>query len=151
MTRPSLITISMLMGCALAIVLLALCQSQADAGGTVLPPLPQWGPDTQVNPTPTDNPYHPLQLNPSLAVNPTNPNTVIAGWESFQSAPTVDAFQWSTNQGLTWSGGRFEGPWNPGAWCPMVTSRWASTGTERPTMSARRKAVISPAISFSPP
>src|SRR4051794_31456195 len=114
MNRPLLLTISKLAGCALAVMLLAAWHSQASAGSHLATQLPQWGPDIRVNPTPTDTPYHLLQLNPSLAVNPANPNLVIAGWESFQSAPTVDAYQWSTDQGVTWSGGRFEGHWNPG-------------------------------------
>src|SRR2546423_64725 len=107
MNRPSLLTISKLLGCVLAVILLVTGQSQARAGKQVIVQLPQWGPDIQVNPTPTNTPYHPLQLNPSLAVNPANMNDVIAGWESFQSAPTANAYEWSTDQGLIWSGGRF--------------------------------------------
>jgi hypothetical protein len=123
MKEPSFLLISTLLGCVMAVILLLVAgQSQASAGIQPQSPTtgdPHWGLDIQVNPTPTGSPYQPMQLNFSMAVNPTNPNSVIAGWDSYQSAPSSVAYGSSSDQGLTWSGGRFDGPWNPGNMIPV--------------------------------
>src|SRR4051794_16572074 len=84
-------------GMAVVSLLLAAGQSQARTVPQAPAPVPQWGVDIQVNPTPTGTPYHPLQMNFSLAVNPVNPNNVIAAWDSWQLDPGPDAYGWSTD------------------------------------------------------
>ncbi len=59
-----------------------------------------------------------------MAVNPTDPNNVIAGYESPFSSNGVSAYSWSTDAGRTWSGGGFVGPWN-GDMMPQGNSRVA--------------------------
>src|SRR4051794_12763947 len=121
MRKPSFLLIFTLPGCIVAIVILLVAGQSRASAGRQSPATgdPQWGADIQVNPTPTGSPYHPLQLNFSLAINPTNPNNVIAGWDSYQSAPSSVAYGSTTDQGLNWSGGRFDGPWNPGGMIPI--------------------------------
>jgi hypothetical protein len=128
---PLNIISALLTAAGLAILILAIGQSHASAGAVVPAQVPQWGPDIQVNPTPTGTPYHPVQRDYSLSINPVDPNTVIAGWNSLQGDPALDAYGWSTDQGLTWSGGRFAGPWNPGKMIPIgtVTAAFDANGT----------------------
>ena len=73
------------------------------------PPEPQWGVDVQVNPPVTSS--LPTQKNFSFAVNPTNPDNVIAGYDNTASSNSLSGYSWSTDGGHTWQGGRFEGPW----------------------------------------
>jgi len=115
----------------LAILVLVASQSHASAGTLMPAQVPQWGPDIQVNPTPTGTPYHPVQRDFSLAINPTDPNTVIAGWDSLQGDPGLEAYGWSTDQGLSWSTDRFDGPWDPGKMVPIgtVTAAFDAHGT----------------------
>src|SRR5207248_2307745 len=72
-------------------------------------PEPQWGPDIQVNPTVSSTPS--AYRNFSLAVNPINPNNVIASAESAYSDQGLIAYRWSTDAGRNWGGGWFPGPW----------------------------------------
>jgi hypothetical protein len=142
MHRPPLHTAALLLACASLVVLLAI-QPQARAADVLpLGPLPQWGPDIQVNPSPPPEAYHPLQLNLALAANPANPNILLAGWESYQLDPTPDAYAWSTDQGLTWSGGRFNDPWDPWAMSP---ARISDLPTASPGASYRRSLPSPPA------
>jgi hypothetical protein len=94
-------------------------------------PVPKWGPDIQVNPTPTGTPYHPVQRDFSLSINPANPNTVVAGWDTTPGGPGLSAYGWSTDQGRTWIGGEFDGPWDPGQMIPIgtVTAAFDAHGT----------------------
>src|SRR4029079_16589373 len=66
---------------------------------------PQWGPDIQVNPRVTITPS--AQKNFSLAINPIDPNMVIAGYNSSNPSGGLSAYAWSTNAGRTWGGGMF--------------------------------------------
>ncbi len=93
-------------------VVLALSPSYLPASARPLDPIPepQWGPDIQVNPTVSSTPA--VYRNPSLAVNPANPNIVLAGSESSFSDQGPIAYHWSTDTGRTWSSGGFTGPWN---------------------------------------
>ncbi len=134
MNRSSLTIISTLFGGAATIILLLVAgQSNAHAGEQVQASeqVPQWGPDIQVNPTPTGTPYHPMQINFSMAINPTNQNNIIAGWDSFQGINRASAYGSSTDEGFTWSGGEFDGPWGPQAMIPLgnVTTAFDAHGT----------------------
>src|SRR5437870_3968830 len=62
---------------------------------------PQWGPDIRVNPLSTLTPS--MQQNFAFAVNPANPNEVIAGYDSWNDVLTDSAYARSTDGGSTWA------------------------------------------------
>src|SRR5437588_12528636 len=109
MNRSFLAIVFALLGGATMIVLfLVVGRSNAIASGQTQAPAqaPQWGTDIQVNPTPTGTPYHPVQINYSMVIKPTDENKIIAGWDSYEYGDRSSAYASSTDQGLTWSGGR---------------------------------------------
>ena len=65
---------------------------------------PVFGLDVRVNPPNTGN--LDANRNPSIAVDPTNPNNVVAGYDNYLSAGSQTAFSRSTDAGRTWTGGR---------------------------------------------
>ncbi len=105
---------------AFLIGLVILLGSQQPASGTTLPPpTPQWGHDVRVNPTSSLTPD--LQKNFSLAVNPTDPNNIIASYDSLDTNNTNSAYSYSTDAGRTWTGALFYGSW-------LATSRMIPFG-----------------------
>src|SRR5436305_1678418 len=70
---------------------------------------PQWGPDIPVN-APLSDTYG-IHKQFSLAIDPTNPDDVIAGYDSYREGPGESGYSWSTDAGRSWAGGRFTGPW----------------------------------------
>ncbi len=65
---------------------------------------PVWGLDIKVSPINQGN--LDANRNLSLAVDPTNPNNVVAGYDNYMSAGSQTAFSRSTDGGRTWTGGR---------------------------------------------
>ncbi|HEX9989908.1 MAG TPA: S-layer homology domain-containing protein [Chloroflexia bacterium] len=77
---------------------------------------PVWGSDIRVNPTiAVDTSTH---RNSSLAINPANPNIVLAGYDNQQGKEGLSGYAWSTDAGRTWLGGHFQGPWGPSNMTP---------------------------------
>ena len=73
---------------------------------------PQWGPDIRVNPLASATPN--ANRNFSLAVDPTDPNHVVASYDNIHSETSFSGYSWSTNGGRTWQGGLLEGRWLTG-------------------------------------
>ncbi|HKP52894.1 MAG TPA: S-layer homology domain-containing protein [Chloroflexia bacterium] len=88
---------------AVALILTAR-ESPAVASHAKVIPNPVWGLDIRVNPPNTGN----LDANRNLAfaVDPTNPNNVVAAYDNYMSAGSQAAFSRSTDAGRSWSGGR---------------------------------------------
>src|SRR5437867_1654716 len=85
------------------------------AGAHLLVPRvePRWGPDFRANPSPTKTTDK--HKNISMAVDPTNPNKVLAGYDYRDSGGLGSGYSWSTDGGRTWLGGYFERPQPGGA------------------------------------
>src|SRR5690348_10940453 len=100
--RKSLIFALMLLPGLLATLALAGAQA-APPGAPRVPaiPLPQWGPDILISPL--AHPTISAERNPMLAVRPTNPNFVIAGWDSIQDAQYASGYGGSTDGGRSWT------------------------------------------------
>src|SRR5438552_3161962 len=88
----------------------ALIATRSALAGGPQPPLvgiePRWGPDLRVNPTPpitTDK-----HKNFSMAVDPSNPSRLLAGFDYRDSGGLGSGYSWSSDGGRTWSGGYFE-------------------------------------------
>src|SRR5689334_12558245 len=82
----------------LVAALLPSSSSQASRAETHAPlPVgePQWGPDIQVN-IPLSDTYG-IHKQFSLAVNHTNPDNVIAGYDSYREGPGESGYSWSTD------------------------------------------------------
>ena len=73
------------------------------------PGAPAWGPDIQVNPVTTSTAS--VQRGFALAVDPTDSNRVIAGYDSWDPGLSYSGYSVSTDAGRTWAGARFYGPW----------------------------------------
>jgi hypothetical protein len=73
------------------------------------PPPPQWGTDIRVNPVSHVTPS--VQRNFAFAVNPAQPQEVIAGYDSPNGVLTDSAYARSTDGGQTWAAAWFFGPW----------------------------------------
>src|SRR5688572_30015383 len=86
--------------------------ASAQQGSHSAIPTPVWGPDIRVNPTTTA----PLiaQRNISMAINPLNPNLVIASYDNNENKIRYSGHAASTDAGLTWDAGRFECCWGNG-------------------------------------
>src|SRR2546430_2553520 len=80
-------------------------------------PDPQWGPDIRINPDLGSEPS--AQRNYSIAINPTNPNNIIASYDSQGVHNSRSAYAWSTDAGRTWASGFFDGPWGSDALTPL--------------------------------
>src|SRR4051794_22370456 len=78
---------------------------------------PQWGTDIQVSPDFQITPE--AQRNFSMAINPTNPDNIIASYNSQVLHNYLSGYASSTDSGRTWTGGRFTGPWKPDNMTPF--------------------------------
>ena len=85
---------------------------------TSLPPV-QFGPDVRVNPLSTATAKAFLAKNGSFAVNPTNSNHVIAGFDDNIDNTLKSGYASSTDAGRTWLGGSFSGLWGEGLLTPL--------------------------------
>src|SRR5690348_816718 len=100
------------LGAAGLITLAALLGTQQPAASAPVPPgTPAWGQDVRVNPTTSLTPD--LQTNYSFAVNPTNPDNIVASYDSLDPNNSNSAYSVSTDGGRTWTGGAFYGSWSP--------------------------------------
>src|SRR5689334_3695135 len=72
-------------------------------------PEPRWGTDIQVNASPSTTPA--IYRNYSVAINPTNPNNLIAAYESPFIAQGFLSYAWSSDAARSWGNGTFPGPW----------------------------------------
>src|SRR5690242_10161422 len=79
--------------------------------------LPRWGQDIQINPPTIRTPS--AERNCTLAINPANPNMVIASYEDQQPRQSFNAYSWSTDAGRTWGGSDFKGPWGSDSLTPF--------------------------------
>jgi len=77
---------------------------------------PVWGHDVQVNAPP---PLPAAERNIALAVNPQNPQFVIAGYDSQEEDSLHPGYGASTDGGASWTAGRFEGPWGSDQLTPL--------------------------------
>src|SRR6478672_2701173 len=95
-----------LLGAATLLCILAatmLTSPVAQGAGATRPAVPpQWGPDIRVNPQTSATPS--VQRNYSLAIDPTNPNHVIASYDSQHPPTSISGYAWSTDAGRTWAG-----------------------------------------------
>jgi len=73
--------------------------------------VPQWTGDIPIDPPAVITPD--IQFDSALAIDPLNPNLVIAGFNSQHPALTNSGYGWSTDAGRTWSTGQFTEPWVP--------------------------------------
>ncbi len=71
-------------------------------------PPPVWGRDSQVNPPP---PLPAAERNIALAINPLDPQIVIAGYDSLEQNFLRSGYGASSDGGATWTADRFLGPW----------------------------------------
>src|SRR5438105_5033747 len=104
---PARLFSASLIACVLGLLLLAVAGPLARGMG-LAPGVPQWGPDIQISTLFTDPP---VQRNSSFAVDPTNPDHVLVGYESNDPGRSSSAIGESTDGGLTWANQRFYGPW----------------------------------------
>ncbi len=79
-------------------------------------PLPVWSRDVQVNAPPA---LPAAERNIALAINPLNPQFVIAGYDSVEQNFLRSGYGASTDGGATWTAGRFEGPWGTDQLTPV--------------------------------
>jgi hypothetical protein len=95
-------------------LVLALATAPVPGGARSAGPFvtPQWGADIQVNPPSTVTPN--ANRNFALAVNPTNPNHVVAGYDNIHPEVSSSGYSWSTDAGRTWAGGIHQGQWLSG-------------------------------------
>ncbi len=80
----------------------------ATAGGAPAPP-PQWGTDIRVDSIPSN--VLAVAQNFSLAINPAYPDDVLAGFDTWNSAPSNSMYARSTDGGRTWQSDWLYGPW----------------------------------------
>ena len=75
------------------------------------PGLVQWGPDIQVSHPSTGGLT--IRTNPALAINPLDPNQVLAAYDALDdyAYSTLSGYSWSTDAGRTWQGGVLQGSW----------------------------------------
>src|SRR5438477_6402420 len=78
---------------------------------------PVWGPDIQVNPTVISTPA--AQRNYSMAINPTNPNNILASYDGLGTHSTLSSYARSRDAGRTWTNDYFEGPWGSQGLSPL--------------------------------
>src|SRR5436190_6888390 len=110
MTRHLLLASLVLLSCLLgAVIALTSYQPLANAHSSSVAVPPQWGTDIQVNPSPAVTPA--AQRNFSIAIHPTNPNNLIAAYDSTGVHNTQNGYAWSTDAGQTWTNNNFWGPW----------------------------------------
>lgn len=107
--QPLLIVLSLASAFIAIAFLLYARQPVAKADQLLASAAPSWGADVQVNPNPSATPA--VQINPILAVDPLNPNLVLAGYDSDEASGTGTGYASSTDGGRSWVGGRFTGPW----------------------------------------
>ncbi len=91
----------------LAVVALQGGTGRAAPARPAAPPI--WGPNARVNPLTSVTPS--VQRNAALAVDPANPDRIVAGYDSWDPGATYSGYGISTDGGRTWAGGRFYGPW----------------------------------------
>jgi len=70
---------------------------------------PTWGTDIRVSPVFTTTPD--AQVNYALAVDPTNPDRVLAGYDSYGFNGVTSGYALSSDAGRTWTGDRFYATW----------------------------------------
>jgi hypothetical protein len=87
---------------------------------------PQWGFDVRVNSLSGDK--ETVQRNFALAVDPTNPNRLLAGFDTHQIS-IQSAYASSTDGGRTWANGLFPGPWTSDSLDPFGNIGVAFDGT----------------------
>jgi hypothetical protein len=79
--------------------------------------LPQWGLDILVSTPATSTAT--TRSNVSLAVNPRDPNQVLAAYNSdYSDGTALSAYAWSTDAGRSWRGDRFADRWYGGTLLP---------------------------------
>ncbi len=140
--RPRTIAVTVAGTILLAVVVFALANSTTGRASPVMPaqpasdthrpassllepfsPLdqPVWGPDVRVNSRPSPSPTSQLAIvrNYSLAVNPTNPDNVIASYDNQEFSIYNSGYSYSTDGGRSWSSGIFTGPWGDQAMGPI--------------------------------
>ncbi|MEO8285580.1 MAG: S-layer homology domain-containing protein [Chloroflexota bacterium] len=107
--NPFLVALSLCLLLAAAASILSLKQPSAQAQPLSMPGSVTFGPDILVNPTSTIETVR--QKNFSLAVNPTNPDNVVAAYDSSGTVFLETAYSASTDGGQTWAGAPFTATW----------------------------------------
>lgn len=104
--------------CSLGLVLsVPTLRATATTGFEDLVHNPQWGPDIRINPDEGEGPS--AQRNYSVAINPTNPNNVLATFESQGIHSSRNGHAWSTDAGRTWASSFFTGTWGSDGLTPL--------------------------------
>lgn len=125
--RREIGTLVLALMAASAIFLFALVASASPGIGSAGP---AWGPDIQVNPEPSHTPSN--YKNHVIAINPTNPQNIVAGYDRFDWDHSWPAYAASTDGGHTWATNTFSGTWGSAGYIPIpgeTTMVFDSAGT----------------------
>jgi hypothetical protein len=110
-------SILLLLGMALVALIGGAGYGTADAGAKINSAMPAWGADFAVNPPPV---YTPSALrNSTIAIDPTDPQKLIAGYENTGYKLNETDYATSSDAGRTWATGAFTASWGVPNYIPF--------------------------------
>lgn len=136
--RPVFLFVVCLLVGAAALLAMASPSRSLAAGKDPVPsiPLPHWGTDVHVDTVTADN--HEAF---SLAVNPTDPNKVLASFKYEGPQDPGSAYSLSTDAGRSWAGSVFTGPWGTDVMTPAGNTSVAFNAAGVAFLASRAESV----------